>query len=167
MHPASSVGNENPILIQCFDGEKNKIFSIGIQNRFIRCESDGSRIAKRTLFVSCDDIPLFVVGECDDTSFLIRELPVPRKDFSVGVVNFYDPLAFSLKEELYLRSIGIDPHIDKLSHVKIPVGKDMNHRTGFVVGPCRLVHIEGIFFKTGCVYLSKIRIFGKIWRGLT
>ena len=72
-----------------------------------------------------------------------------------------------LKEELYLWGIGIDPHIDKLPLIKIPVGKDMNHRSGFVVGPCRLVHIEGIFFKTGCVYLSKIRIFGKIWRGLT
>ena len=107
VHAASSIRDEDTVCIQGINGDKDQIFAICRKRLFVRGKTDDCRIAEGLLFVSCDHIALFVVGNGFDHAFAVRNLPVTGKCRAMSMVNLDDTLTLSLIEEFYFRSIGI------------------------------------------------------------
>ena len=78
-------------------------------------------IPERALFIFGDHRTVFVIGECDQTSFFIWNFPVAGQNAALLVVNTDAALTFSLIEKLNFMSIGKTADLNQLSLVEIPV----------------------------------------------
>ena len=124
-------------------------------------------IPKRMADIPRNHIAFFIICQSLNTARFIRHPVAGYQIFSFRMINPLFSHAGSVHNQLHNRGIGTDLQINHLPRVKVPIRKNMNHRSRFYIGPFCLEKIKRILWKACCIQLSEITVLRLVGRGFS